>query len=112
MISLRTLSLGLLLSSAALAPAAPHTYQVTGPITQLSETSITVQKAPGDNWEISRDSNAKVTGDLKVGSKVTVEYSMSATKITAKEDKSAAAPTAAGATSAATPKAGGKAKAK
>ena len=35
----------------------------------------------GERWEIGRDSSTKITGTPKVGSKVTVEYSMSASKI-------------------------------
>src|SRR3954471_6926156 len=47
-----------------LATAAPHTYQVTGPILELTDTSITVQKG-AEKWEIARDASAKVTGELK-----------------------------------------------
>ena len=46
-------------------------------------------KKGNDNWEVSRDAATKVTGDLKVGSKVTIEYKMTATKIEVKEDKKA-----------------------
>jgi hypothetical protein len=44
---------------------------------------ITVQKGT-DKWEIARDATTKVTGDLKVGSKVTIEYQMKATTIVVK----------------------------
>jgi hypothetical protein len=73
----------LLLSSSALA-ALPNTYQVTGPILELTDTTITVQKGK-EKWQIARDPSTKVSGDLKVGGKVTIEYRMSATKIDAKE---------------------------
>jgi len=59
-------------------------YQVTGPVTALTDDAITVQKGK-DLWEIARTPDAKVTGDLKVGSKVTIEYKMTATKIDVKE---------------------------
>ncbi len=42
-----------------------------------------------DKWEVARDAATKVTGDLKVGSKVTIEYTMTAKKIEVKEDKKA-----------------------
>lgn len=50
-----------------------------------------VVKKGNDNWEVSKDAATKVEGDLKVGSKVTIEYKMTATKIEVKEDKKAAA---------------------
>lgn len=63
--------------------AAPKTYQVTGPILELKEEMIVVEKGK-EKWEIARDKETKVKGDLKVGSKVTVEYRMVATSIEAK----------------------------
>ena len=47
---------------------------------------IAVQKGK-DRWEISRDANTKVTGDLKVGEKVTITYTMSATEVEVKPGK-------------------------
>jgi ribosomal 50S subunit-recycling heat shock protein len=35
-------------------------------------------------WEIARDSNTKASGEMKVGDKVTVHYTMTATSIEAK----------------------------
>ncbi len=68
----------------SLAFAAVKTYQVTGPVTQLTDDMITVKKGK-DLWEITRGPDTKVTGDLKVGAKVTIEYRMNATKIEVKE---------------------------
>ena len=65
----------LILSASAF--AAPKTYQVTGPILAVTDTSITVKKGT-ETWEVARDSSTKVTGALKVGSKVTIEYTMTA----------------------------------
>ena len=62
-----------------------NTYQVTGPVLEVNDTSITVQKG-NEKWEITRDSNTKVTGDLKVGSKVTIKYEMKAVNIDVKEE--------------------------
>jgi hypothetical protein len=74
-------------SSAAFA-AGGKTYQVTGPVLEVTDSMIAVQKGK-DRWEINRDSNTKVTGDLKVGEKVTVTYTMSATDIEVKAGKGA-----------------------
>ncbi|MDD4357307.1 MAG: hypothetical protein PHN98_08660 [Smithellaceae bacterium] len=76
---------------AAMAMAAgPNKYQVTGPVQEIKGDVIVVKKGK-DNWEVSKDAATKITGDLKVGSKVTIEYKMTATKIEVKEDKKAAA---------------------
>jgi hypothetical protein len=63
--------------------AGTREYQVTGPVLEVKDDSITVQKA-GEKWMIARDKNTKVSGDLKVGSKVTVQYTMTATTIDVK----------------------------
>lgn len=68
--------------------AGPNKYQVTGPVLEIKGDVIVVKKG-NDNWEVSRDAATKVAGDLKVGSKVTIEYKMTATKIEVKEDKKA-----------------------
>jgi hypothetical protein len=75
----------LALSSAVFA-AGGKTYQVTGPVLEVTDSMIAVQKGK-DRWEINRDSNTKVTGDLKVGEKVTVTYTMSATDVEVKAGK-------------------------
>ena len=74
----------LLLATAAFAATA-KTYQVTGPVLEVSDTMIVIQKGK-DRWEIARDSSTKVTGDLKVGAKVTIDYRMTATAIEVKAD--------------------------
>src|SRR5205814_3048508 len=75
------------LSSAAFAAGA-KTYQVTGPVLEVTDSIIAVQKGK-DRWEMNRDANTKVTGDLKVGEKVTVTYTMSATEVEVKAGKGA-----------------------
>ncbi len=52
-----------------------HNYQVTGPVLALTDTSITVKKGK-DPWTVSRDAGTQVTGDVKVGAKVTIKYHM------------------------------------
>jgi hypothetical protein len=65
-------------SSAALAAGA-KSYQVTGTILEVKPTMIAVQK-DGDRLEMDLDPQTKVTGELKVGSTVTITYVMSAMK--------------------------------
>lgn len=61
----------------------PGTYQVTGPVLEVTDTKIVVQK-DNEKWELARNADTKVTGDLKVGSKVTISYSMTAKSVTVK----------------------------
>ena len=75
----------LALSSAGFAAGA-KTYQVTGPVLEVTDSMIAVQKGK-DRWEINRDANTKVTGDLKVGEKVTITYTMSASDVEVKAGK-------------------------
>ena len=72
----------LLISNLQAAPSA-KTYQVTGPILELTDKTIVVQKGD-ERWEIARDENSKTKGNLKVGQKVTVHYRMTATSIESK----------------------------
>jgi len=74
--------------AAAPAFAADKTYQATGPVLEVSDTSITIQKGK-EKWQIARTKDTKVTGDLKVGTKVTIMYTMTATSVEAKGDAKA-----------------------
>lgn len=65
--------------------AGPKTYQVTGPVLELRDDVIVVQKGK-EKWEIARAADTKVKGDLKVGAKVTIEYKMTATTVETKDD--------------------------
>ena len=62
-------------------------YQVTGVITELTDDTVTIQKADGDKWELNRDTKAVVKGELKVGTKVTIQYTMTMTNVEAKPAK-------------------------
>ena len=75
-----------LISAGALGAADAKSYQVTGPVLEVTPTTITVQKGQ-DRWEIGRGKETKVTGDLKVGTRVTVYYRMVAEEIEVKEGK-------------------------
>ena len=65
---------------------AADSYQVTGPILELTDTKIVVEKGK-EKWEIARNADTKVTGELKVGAKVTIQYSMTAKTVEVKPAK-------------------------
>ena len=77
---------GLMLSAIAASTGDVKSYQVTGPVLEVTPTSVTVKKG-SDNWQLARDKSTKVTGDLKVGAKVTIYYTMSASEIEVKDKK-------------------------
>ena len=56
---------------------------MTGPILELNDKTIVVQKGD-ERWEIARDESLKTKGNLKVGQKVTVHYRMTATSVESK----------------------------
>ena len=66
-------------------------YQVTGEVDAVSPTSITVKatggKNKGEKFEMTRGADTKVTGDLKKGAKVTIEYTITAKSVEVKADK-------------------------
>lgn len=76
----------LLSFSASAAPT--KTYQVTGPVLEVRDDAVVVQKGK-EKWEIARNADTKVKGELKVGAKVTIEYRMSAATVEAKDDAKA-----------------------
>ena len=62
---------------------AGKTYQFTGKVLEVKDTVIVVDKN-GEKFEMAKDANTKVKGDLKVGAKVTVKYESRATDIEVK----------------------------
>ena len=77
---------GLLLTTDSARAAEAKGYQVTGPVLEVTPTKIVVQKGE-DRWEITRTKDSKVPADVKVGSKVTVYYTMVADQVEVKSDK-------------------------
>jgi hypothetical protein len=73
-------------AGAVMAAPAVTTYQVTGPVLEVTDSKIVVEKDKS-KWEIARDAETKVTGELKVGAKVTIQYKMIATSATVKAEK-------------------------
>jgi len=74
------------LAFSSVAFAGAKTYEVTGPVLEVNDSMIVVQKGK-DRWEMNRDANTKVTGDVKVGDKVHITYTMSATNVEVKPGK-------------------------
>jgi hypothetical protein len=72
------------LTLSSLALGADKTYQVTGPVLEVRPDAVVVQKG-SEKWELARDAATKVSGDLKVGAKVTVKYKMTATDVEVKK---------------------------
>ena len=66
-------------------------YQVTGPVLEMTDTMIVVQKGK-ERWEVERNASTKITGDVKVGSKETIMYTMTATEVEAKGEKATKKP--------------------
>jgi len=81
------LAIVLFVSTPALA-AGPKDYQVTGPVLDVTDEVIVVEKGK-EKWEIGRTKDTKVTGDLKKGARGTVKYKMTATSVEAKGDTKA-----------------------
>ena len=74
----------LLLATAPAMAAQGKTYQVTGPVLDVTDTKIVVEKDK-EKWEIARDKDTKVSGDLKKGSRVTIQYTMTAVSVDVKD---------------------------
>ncbi len=77
-----------LLAAALAAPALAvdlkvDSFQVTGTVSAVDDSSITVMKGK-ERFQIAKDAATKVTGDVKVGAKVTVHYKMYAVDVEAK----------------------------
>jgi len=81
-------SLALAVALFLVAPAA-LAYQVTGPVIEVTDTKIVVDK-DGEKWELARTKDTKATGTVKKGDKVTVQYKMTATSIEVKGAKAPA----------------------
>ncbi len=73
--------------------AAPlKVHQVTGPVRSLTERMIQIQKGQ-DMWQIERRPSSYLPSGIKVGSSVTVEYTMVAVRV-ARRGKKAGHPKA------------------
>jgi hypothetical protein len=74
----------------SLEASAADKYQVTGPVVELTDKTIVVEKGTErERHEFVRSADTKVNGELKVGSTVTVMYIMTATSVEVKAGKPA-----------------------
>jgi GH43 family beta-xylosidase len=78
--SIAVFAVTMLLGSAA------YAYQVTGPVLEVTDTKIVVEKDK-ERWEIARDKATKGPANIKKGDRVTIQYNMTATSIEVKEAK-------------------------
>ena len=63
---------------------AGKTYQFTGKVLEVKDNVIIVDKN-GEKFEMAKDADTKIKGDLKVGAKVTVKYESRAAEIEVKK---------------------------
>lgn len=73
---------GLMLSGGAQAQT-PDKYQVTGQVVEVTDSMIVVMKGK-ERFEMARDASTKITGDIKVGAKITAKYKITATSVEVK----------------------------
>ncbi len=77
--------MALSLAATNLLAADAKTYQVTGPVLEVNDTYLVVQKGE-DKWQIAHSKSTKGVA-VKVGDKVTVQYQMVAVDVEVKGDK-------------------------
>ena len=58
---------GLLISAAAPAFAAPNAYQITGVISVLTDTNVTLVTPKKENFDFARSADTKLPDGAKVG---------------------------------------------
>jgi len=79
--TLKPLALGLaLLTLPTLAAAGPKGYQVTGTVLEVRGDTVVVEKGK-EKWEIALGAVKPTGGELAVGAKVTIEYTMAAKSV-------------------------------
>ena len=81
---LLSLLTGVFLLVSVAGAAGPKDYQVTGPVLDVTDDVIVVEKGK-DKWEIGRNKDTKINGDLKKGSRVTIHYKMTASDVEVKD---------------------------
>jgi hypothetical protein len=76
----------LVLLASLSAGAATRAILITGPVTDVREDVIVIQKGK-QQWEIARGPATKVRGELRKGALVTIEVYLSAGTIDVREEK-------------------------
>ncbi len=55
---------------------APTTYDATGPVLEMTDTTLTIMFHGKEKWTFARDTTTKGADAIKVGDRVTVHYTM------------------------------------
>jgi len=76
----------MLFAATMLVGSAAYAYQVTGPVLEVTDTKIVVEKDK-ERWEVARDKDTKGDKNIKKGDRVTIQYNMTATSIESKGGK-------------------------
>ena len=76
----------IVVAAAMLLGTAAYAYQVTGPVLEVTDTKIVVEKDK-EKWEVARDKETKGDKNIKKGDRVTIQYRMTATEIESKASK-------------------------
>jgi FKBP-type peptidyl-prolyl cis-trans isomerase (trigger factor) len=74
------------IAAAMLLGTAAYAYQVTGPVLEVTDSKIVVEKDK-ERWELARDKETKGDKNIKKGDRVTIQYRMTATEIESKGGK-------------------------
>src|SRR5262249_28144103 len=74
------------LALSGIAFAGAKTYEVTGPVLEVNDSMILVQKGK-NRWALDRNSNTKLTGDVKVGDTAHISYTKTAKDVEVKAAK-------------------------
>ena len=83
---MRPLILAFFLLAAAPAQAATKAIVVTGPVTEVRDDVVVIQKGK-QQWEIARTPGTAIRGELRKGALVTVEVYLSAGSIEVRDEK-------------------------
>ena len=76
----------MVLFAAVVFAAGPKSYQVTGPVLEITDDVIIVKKRM-NKWELPKSAVISLSGAVKVGVRVTIYYKMTAKKIRVKDEK-------------------------
>lgn len=92
---LATTAFAFMSASTAFAATAAKTYPIVGQVLEITSSKIVVQAANKRKWEIVRESSTKVPSDVKVGSIIVVQTTLTASEVVDKTPKAAKAAAAA-----------------
>ena len=71
----------LLAAASPMFAAAPTTYDATGPVLEMTDTTLTIMYHGKEKWTFARDTTTKGADAIKVGDRITVHYTLIAGSI-------------------------------